>query len=56
MERQRHALPDRRIPQGPSSVSSGNGSLEDPAVAQFFVDDDAFGNRDFNAYRFEGKT
>ena len=38
------------------SVSSGSGSLEDLAVAQFFVDDDAFGNRDFNAYRFEGKT
>ncbi len=38
------------------SVSSGSGSLEDLAVAQIFVDDDAFPNRDFNAYRFEAKT
>jgi hypothetical protein len=38
------------------SVSSGSGSLEDLAVAQFFVEDDAYPNRGFNAYRFEGKT
>ncbi len=38
------------------SVSSGSGSLEDLAVAQIFVDDDAFPHRDFNAYRFEART
>jgi uncharacterized protein with beta-barrel porin domain len=37
-------------------VSTGTGSIEDLAVAQVFVDDDAFGGRDYHSYRFEGKT